>query len=140
MLRSVLLKLAGSERMRRMVSSRGFFRTVARRFVAGETATEALEAARVLYGSRMLSTISYLGEHAGDAQVVYEARGVYLELLARIKNEGLGTATNVSVKLSQLGLDLSENVAREDLESLVSYAETQGSFVRVDMEGSRYTD
>ncbi|MBI4423293.1 MAG: proline dehydrogenase family protein [Elusimicrobia bacterium] len=110
---------------------------LARRFVAGETAREALESIRRLNGQGLKATLDFLGEEvSGEGQAEAGAReilGVF-DLIHRAKLD-----CNVSVKLTQLGLNLDPAMARSHLERILDAAAAHGNFVRVDMEGSPYT-
>jgi proline dehydrogenase len=115
----------------------GASRRVARRFVAGETLDEAVEAAREVNRRLQLASLDLLGENVSDEAGARRAAEGYLAVFDRIAQERLDA--NVSLKLTQLGLDLSEDLCLELLEKIVAHATSQGNFVRIDMEGSAYT-
>jgi len=115
----------------------GVSRRVARRFVAGESLDDAVEAARKVNHSLQLASLDLLGENVSDEAGARRAAGNYLAIFDRIADERLDA--NVSLKLTQLGLDLSEELCQELLEGIVAHATEQGNFVRIDMEGSAYT-
>lgn len=110
---------------------------LARRFVAGETAEEALEVIRRLNRQGLKATLDFLGEEVsseGQAEAgAREIEGLF-ERIHRAKAD-----CNVSVKLTQLGLNLDPGMARHNLERILDAAAARGNFVRVDMEGSPYT-
>ncbi|HUO35430.1 MAG TPA: proline dehydrogenase family protein [Candidatus Acidoferrum sp.] len=112
-------------------------RSVARRFVAGESLNEAVAAARSLNRAGYLVSLDLLGENVADESGARRAADGYLAIFDRISREQLDA--NVSLKLTQLGLDLSENLCRKLLEKIVAHAAGLSNFVRVDMEGSAYT-
>ena len=137
MLRSILLKLSESKGFAHWVTNNATTRRMSHRFVAGETLDEALEAARVCNEEGMLVSLDYLGENVnttGDAQ---KARDAYLEIFERIRREKLNA--NVSCKLTQLGLDFSSQFCEGLVLSIAERAASYDNFLRIDMEGSAYT-
>ncbi len=110
---------------------------LASRFVAGETLDQALEAGRKLNAEGILVTFDCLGESVTSLEEAAEARDVYLRTLEAIRQSGI--RGNVSLKLTQFGLDFSLDECRANVERLVSQAEAANSFVRIDMESSAYT-
>jgi proline dehydrogenase len=110
---------------------------MARRFVAGETLDEALEAARYCNDRGMLASLDYLGENVATTADAQRARDAYLEIFERIAKEKL--QANVSCKLTQLGMDLSAEFCEGLVLSIVERAAAYENFLRVDMEGSAYT-
>jgi len=137
MLRSTLLKLAESQSFGNFVTSNPRTRQMAHRFVAGETLDEAIDAARACNEAGMLASLDYLGENVATAADAQKARDAYLEIFERIAAEKLHA--NVSCKLTQLGLDISPEFCEGLLLSIVERAATYDNFLRVDMEGSIYT-
>jgi proline dehydrogenase len=136
-MRTLLLRLSESKRLAPLMMRNGVSRRVARRFVAGETLDDAIEAARVLNRAGRLVSLDLLGENVSDEAGARLAADGYLAMFDRIAREKLDA--NVSLKLTQLGLDLGEPLCQELLEKIVEHASSQGNFVRVDMEGSAYT-
>ena len=137
MLRSTLLKLSESPGFAHWVTSNGNTRRVARRFVAGETLDDAIVAARACNSQGMYTSLDYLGENVVTVANAQRARDTYLEIFDRIAQERLHA--NVSCKLTQLGLDLSSDFCEGLLLSIVERAGGYENFLRVDMEGSLYT-
>jgi proline dehydrogenase len=137
MLRSTLLKLSESPGFAHWVTSNGPTRRMARRFVAGETLDEAIEAARHCNDIGMLASLDYLGENVATTADAQRARDAYLEIFERIAKEKL--QANVSCKLTQLGMDLSAEFCEGLVLSVVERAAAYDNFLRVDMEGSVYT-
>jgi len=111
---------------------------MARRFVAGETLDEAIAAARKCNDAGMFVSLDYLGENVSTTTDAQRARDAYLEIFERIAKEGL--QANVSCKLTQLGLDLSAEFCEGLVFSVVERAAGYDNFLRVDMEGSIYTE
>src|ERR1700723_866149 len=136
-MRALLLKLSESKRLAPLIMSNGVSRRVARRFVAGETLDDAIEAARVLNAAGRSASLDLLGENVSDETGARDAADGYVAMFNRIARENLNA--NVSLKLTQLGLDLSESLCQELVESIVAHATDLGNFVRIDMEGSAYT-
>lgn len=132
-----LLAVTSRSPVRRLFTELGPGRALAMRFVAGETLDDAVRAARELNRAGMAVSLDHLGEHVADPQMAMGARKDYLALLERIGAEGLDC--NISVKLTQLGLGLDEELAAEALEELADKAAEVGTTVTVDMEESRYT-
>ncbi len=113
-------------------------RRLAGRFVAGETVEDALRAAARINARGMRATLDYLGENVSRPEEAEAARDVYLKLLDEIHARCLDT--NISVKLTQIGLDLSDELCQRHLAAIVERAAGYNNFVRVDMEGSVYTE
>jgi proline dehydrogenase len=137
-MRSLLLHLSESKRLAPFIMKNGVSRRVARRFVAGEALDDAVEAAHHVNHSLQLASLDLLGENVSDEAGARRAADNYIAIFDRIAEEHLDA--NVSLKLTQLGLDLSENLCQELLEGIVAHATNQGNFVRIDMEGSPYTE
>ena len=110
----------------------------ARRFVAGETIDEALTAVRRLNADGIKVTLDNLGEDTENAGQAAAARDEYLRLLDKLAEAGVDC--NVSLKLTQFGLNLSETLAKENLLAVLERAKKLGNFVRIDMEGTAYTE
>ena len=138
MLRSTLLQLSENQGFARWVTSNRTTRRMSHRFVAGEELDEAIAAARVCNDQGMLVSLDYLGENVATAADVQRARDAYLAVFDRIAVEKLNA--NVSCKLTQLGLDLSPEFCEGQVLSIVERAASYDNFLRVDMEGSVYTE
>lgn len=111
---------------------------IANRFVAGETAAEALEHVRELNESGLGAIVNLLGEHYTDRETVDEDTAVYLGLVEDIARENLDAC--ISVKPTQLGLDLGETFFREQLKRIVADAREADVFVWIDMEDAATTE
>lgn len=108
------------------------------RFIGGETLAEAL---RTLYGLKkrgFATTLDLLGESVTNKKEADRATEEYIENLRGLHKNGLDK--NISIKLTQLGLDIDAGLARDNLVKIVKVAGEMGGFVRVDMEGSAYTE
>jgi len=137
MLRSTLLKLSESKKFATWVTSNGSTRRMARRFVAGETLNEAIAAASECNKAGMMASLDYLGENVSTTSGAQHSRDAYLEIFERIAQEKL--QANVSCKLTQLGLDINTDFSSGLVLSIVERAATFDNFLRIDMEGSAYT-
>jgi proline dehydrogenase len=137
-MRSFLLHLSESKRLAPLIMHNSLSRRVARRFVAGESLDDAVEVARKVNGAMQLASLDLLGENVSDEAGARQAAENYLAIFERIEREKLDS--NVSLKLTQLGIDLSESLCQELLEKIIARAAAQGNFVRIDMEGSPYTE
>ena len=110
----------------------------ARRFIAGESVEEAVAAVRPLTERGMLLTLDYLGESVSSAAAADAATRDYLKILSIIVSSGV--ERNVSLKLTQLGLDVDRATCVDNLRRILDPASEHGFFVRIDMENSPYTD
>ncbi len=110
----------------------------ARRFVAGLTMEAAVQAVRKLNRDGIRATLDVLGENVYLPQNAASAVKSYLLTLDSIQKSGIDS--NVSLKLTQMGLDISPELCLENLKRICEKASTFGTFVRIDMEGSSYTD
>jgi proline dehydrogenase len=129
--------MANSRSMGRWVTTNRTARGLAARFVAGERVDEAVAAARKLNEAGRMVSLDYLGESVHSEAEARAAADIALGLFDRIAAEKLDA--NVSVKLTQLGLDISEALCEELLGRIVEAAANYRNFVRLDMEGSAYT-
>jgi len=113
-------------------------RRMSSRFVAGMTAESALAAAAAMNREGISATLDLLGESVTDPAQAQASADIYLSLLDEISARGL--KANVSVKLTQVGMDLDPALTESIVAGMVSHAERTDSFVRIDMEGSEYTE
>jgi len=138
MLRSTLLYLSNQPQLVRFVRNSRIARALARRFVAGETLDDAVHAVRALNAHGISVSLDELGESVANESEARVTRHNYLEALDRLAAERLDA--NVSVKLTALGLDVSEELCVALMQDLLERAWHHGNFVRIDMESSAYTD
>ena len=136
MLRTTL-KLIGDSRTARAVVTRTPLRGMSRRFVPGETVDDLMHAVRQARAGDLTTTANYLGESVRDEGQALAAADVYVRVLDRLAAEGL--EPNVSVKLTQLGQDISDRVVRACVERVLERARALDGFVRFDMESSKHT-
>lgn len=143
MLRTLLLKAAGNERIKDAALAVPLTRGVVARFVAGETTADALDSCRRLGAEGLLVTVDHLGEDTTDRGQADRVTDAYLELLAALQAEGLGRSVEVSVKLSAIGQQLpgdGEAYALEKARVISAAARNAGTSVTVDMEDHTTTD
>ena len=138
MLRSLLFYLSERQFPRKFLTTHSLGRSVARRFVAGESLQDALEVVRKLNAEGFDVTLDYLGESVHEASIAEDACRAYLQMLDRLA--GAGLRSHVSVKLTQLGLATDQSLARCHLQAICERAARHHNFVRIDMEGSAYTE
>ena len=134
--RAVILAAAQNKWLKERASRYSFVRRSVSRFMPGETLDDAIAAAHQLRSRALGTAFTHLGENIAEAS---EAKGVvahYLQVLERIRAETL--ATEISVKPTQLGLDLSENLCEQNLRRLA--AEDPGRTLWIDMESSPYVE
>ena len=137
MMRTSLLWLSAQPRVFNFVRRNALARKFAARFVAGETVDTAVEAIRDLNRRKITATLDLLGESISQESEAAHARDIYLQMLDRIAQTGVDS--NVSVKLTQMGFDISEDLCLANMTAILEKAKSLGSFVRLDMEGSAYT-
>ena len=136
-LRSLFLSLSQNQALRRFSERSAFGRRISSRFVAGLDVTDVLAATRTLNREGAHATLDSLGENVRSPQEAEASAAIYHAMLDAIGAQGLDA--NVSVKLTQMGMDLGVPVAEGIVARLVEHAQRVGTFLRVDMEGSAYT-
>ena len=137
LLSRLVLRVTGWGWVRRVFTHR-FGRRVAMRFVAGETLDDAVAATRDLNDRGFTVSLDHLGEHVTTADEAIRARDDYLACVKTIDAEGLDA--NISVKLSQLGMGVDDDLAAASLDALAAAAAEAGTTVTVDMEESAVTE
>lgn len=132
--------LAGSGTIKEAASRYGMRRpsSFARRFIAGERVEEAIEAARAIEADGMMVTLDFLGESVASIDEAAAATRDYLAVVDAIAAAGIGR--NISLKLTQLGLDVDRATTVDNLRRILDRAAAQDFFVRIDMERSAYTE
>jgi len=138
MLRDTLLYLAHNDNLREFVISNRATRGVSRRFVAGETLDEAIQVTRVLNRKGMHVSLDHLGENVTDAKEAKAATQDFLTILEAIQRNKVDA--NISLKLTALGLDISQELCEQNVWRILECAKQSGLFVRIDMESSAYVD
>ncbi|HUF34525.1 MAG TPA: proline dehydrogenase family protein [Gemmatimonadales bacterium] len=137
LMRQGLLWLSERQGIFNFVRRNGLARRFASRFVAGETVEEGVAAAHELSRRGITSSLDLLGESITAAAAAAAARDQYLRMLDQMALGGV--EVNVSVKLTQMGLDIGEALCEANMVRILEKARTLGGFVRLDMEGSDYT-
>ena len=138
MLRRTFLWLSNQPTIFKFVRNNGLAKKFAGRFVAGETLDTAIAAVRELNARKITASLDLLGESVTNEPEAHAAKNEYLEMLDRIAKEKLNA--NVSVKLTQMGLDISESLCVQIMREILARAKQYDTFVRLDMEGSDYTE
>lgn len=138
MLRATLLALSHQRRLRQWAEHSRWGRRLSGRFVAGTTLDEALAAARALNQQGLEVSLDRLGENVQERGAAQQATAEAITVLEAIARAGV--RANLSLKLTQLGLDLDRSAAAANLRTVLEVAARLNSFVRVDMEGSAYTE
>lgn len=138
MLRSTLLYLSNQQRVFRFVRNNRLAKRFARRFVAGEALDDALGAVRALNATGITASLDLLGESVTNEREARAAGAAYLDMLDRLHQQKLNA--NVSVKLTAMGLDISEELCVSIMQDVLGRAQALNTFVRLDMESSAYTE
>ena len=137
-MRTALIALSRNNALRDLIVRIPASREMARRFVAGETLDEAIDVVRQLNQHGMLATLDHLGENVATEGEAVSAADEYLIALDALAESRV--SSNVSVKLTQMGLDLGDDFCYDNVRRVIDRAEELDNFVRIDMEGSEYTE
>ena len=137
-LRDTLLYLAQNDNLREFVVTNRATRGVSRRFVAGETVDDAIQATKVLNEAGLHVSLDHLGENVSDEREARAAAQDYSTIVERIRQTGVDA--NISIKLTALGLDISRALCEQNVCDILERASQIPLFVRIDMEGSAYTE
>ena len=137
MLRSALLYLSGQQQIFRFVRNNRLAKSFANRFVAGETLDTALAAVARLNGRHITASLDLLGESVHNEAEARAAGDAYVRMLDKIHEQKADA--NVSVKLTAMGLDISEDLCVAIMHKILQRAREYQTFVRIDMESSEYT-
>ena len=135
--RSALIWLSGQEGLKDFAARFRFFKKLTTRFVAGETIDEVVPYIREINAENCTASFDHLNESVDDANEANKEVEEYLQILKRIDETRI--RSNVSIKLTQFGLDLDPELAYKNARRVVLDAQQRGNFVRVDMEGSNVT-
>ncbi|MDQ6802677.1 MAG: proline dehydrogenase family protein [Acidobacteriota bacterium] len=138
MFRSIFIALSGSKMLRAFAERSRIGRRLSSRFVAGMTVEDALTATAATNSHGMSVSVDNLGENVTNVAEAEESAALYHEMLDQIAARKLNA--NVSLKLTHMGLDVDEQSSREIVSKLVEHAARIENFVRIDMEGSPYTE
>jgi proline dehydrogenase len=137
MLRPLIFALSRSRVAAHMAANLPGFRGFSRRFVAGERQSDVIEVVRRLNTRGFDATVSFLGEEVTEERAVRAAIDEFTSYAAAIKQHGL--RSHMSIKLTELGLAFDRDLAARSLHQVLDAAQAAGTFVRIDMEDSRYT-
>lgn len=137
-LRRTILWLSRNKALRKWMETSPAARRLSARFVAGNRLENAIEASRRMLDEGIKVTLDYLGENVKSLEEAAACRDICIDALSAMRTAGL--EPNVSIKLTQFGLDLSEEACRTNVTGLVKAAAAIGGFIRIDMESSPYTD
>jgi proline dehydrogenase len=139
MLRSFLIYLSKAAWAQNLVTSWGFAWRAASRFIAGTTLEDAMRVVRELNARGINATLDHLGEHTSTPE---EAQQAADDIFATLDALGAdpGIRSNVSIKLTQIGLGLDESLCAENLERILARARQNNNFIRIDIEDTPYTD
>ena len=138
MLRSFLISLSRAAWAQRLITSWSFAWRAASRFVAGERTEDVIRVIRELNKNGFNATLNYLGESISTAEEAEKATAEILKVLNEVDKANV--KSNVSVKLTQIGIGLDENICRQSLVEILEHVKKCGNFLRVDMEDTPYTD
>jgi proline dehydrogenase len=138
MMRDAFLYLSQNQTIRDNLLRFEFSKRASRRFVAGETPDDAIRAIREANANGILATLDHLGENVANEAQSRQATADYLLILDKIAETGVNA--NVSVKLTQLGMDIGHDVVISNMRGILDRARSHGNFVRLDMEDSSYTE
>ena len=137
LLRSAFIALSTNKPLRRFSESSSLGRRLSSRFVAGLEIDDALRTAERLNTQGFLVTLDSLGESVTSEEEAQKSAGIYHRLLEEIKSRGL--RANISVKLTQMGLELDPELAMKIAAGLTEHCRATDNFLRIDMEGSQLT-
>lgn len=138
MLKSLVLTAANVPAVHAFVTKNPAGRQLASRFVAGSSLDEAIDAARQVNTQHIHTTLDHLGENTTSAEEAASTANDYIAILQRIAETGVDA--NISIKPTALGLDISEELCLDNMRKVLQVASQNNTFVRVDMEGSAYTE
>jgi proline dehydrogenase len=138
MLRSLLIYLSKADWARQMISKWNFARRTASRFVSGERLEDAIQAIKVLNQKGINATLDHLGEHTNTSEAARNATQSIIEMVDGIEQGGV--RSNISIKLTQIGLAVDQDLCLDNLRQILVYARQKNIFVRIDMEDSPWVD
>ncbi|NWG35974.1 MAG: proline dehydrogenase family protein [Chloroflexi bacterium] len=138
MLRSFLIYLSKAAWAQKLVTSWSFAWRAASRFIAGEKPEDAIRTVCELNAKGINATLDHLGEHTSNVDEANQAADDILTILDEIDKAGV--KANVSIKLTQIGMGLDEEICLQNLLRILEQARKHGNFIRIDMEDTPYTD
>ncbi len=138
MFRSTFIYLSKAAWARRLVTQWSFARRAASRFIAGETLDDAIRVVRELNELHINATMDHLGEHTTTPEDARRAADEILDILDGIR--AVGVRSNVSIKLTQIGMAIDPDLCAQNLDKILTCAREHGSFVRIDIEDSPWVE
>jgi proline dehydrogenase len=138
MLHPFFIYLSQADWARQLITRWGFARRAASRFIAGEDLDDAIRVVKDLNAKNINATLDHLGEHTSNPENAQKATSEIIEILERVDREGV--RSNVSIKLTQIGLAVDENLCADNLNKILNTAVDLNTFVRIDMEDSQWVD
>lgn len=148
--RTFVLKTASMAPVEKLVRRSFLFRPLVRRFIAGDTLEEAVKVSEGILARGLRVSLDYLGENTKSEAEALEAKTTYITMLRRIAEvpavkewnpaKGGTEPLNISIKLTQCGLDVGEELAERNYREVLEVADSLNNFVRIDMEASEYTE
>lgn len=136
--RKAVLSVADQPKVRQIFQTNPQARKLVERFIAGETLEEALLVSEELAKEGITITLDQLGENVNSVEEASAAVVGYVDTLQQLATRNL--EPNISVKLTMLGMDLGDEIASDNMVRILEFAREVNGFVRIDMEGSDYTD
>lgn len=138
--RSFIIKTASLKPVEALVRNSFFFRPLVTRFVAGDTLAEAMAVAEELADKGLGVSLDYLGENTKTREEAEHACDMYNQIIDAIAKSRHQASINISIKLTQCGLDIDEAWSEQNYRAVLANAAQHDIFVRVDMEASEYTE
>lgn len=138
--RNLILRISSIKWIERVVKRSFLFRPLVRRFIAGDTLAESMSHAEDLCNKDLMVSLDYLGENTKSEAEANAACDTYIAMLERIAQSEHSNKINISIKLTQCGLDQGVDFAEMNYRRVLDVAAKLGIFVRVDMESSDYTE
>ena len=138
MLRALLLYLSQADWARQIITNWDFAWRAASRFVAGEDLEDAIKIIKILNEKNINATLDHLGEHTSNSEKAKKATEEIIEIIKAIDLHRV--KSNVSIKLTQIGLDIDEDMCTDNLFKILNVAAKYKTFVRIDMEDSQWVE
>jgi len=138
--RTLILKTSALKPVKALVTRSFLFRPLVKRFIAGETLDQAMDAAEALAESGLSVSLDLLGENVATIEEAEKSTEAYIEIVEKIAKSKHREKINISIKLTALGLDQGDEVAEKNYRRLLEAANPHEIFVRADMEASEYTE
>ncbi|MCO5297642.1 MAG: proline dehydrogenase family protein [Fimbriimonadaceae bacterium] len=139
--RTLVLKVASWSLVEHIVRKTFLFRSLVKRFVAGDTLDEVIPVCEDLVARGFFTTLDLLGENVKSVEAAVAAKNAYIEMLRRIGQSPCRPRTNISIKLTQCGFDQGDELTEAHYREVLDFAQAMDEcFVRVDMESSAYTE